>query len=93
MSAIVFEKVTKNFEKNTALLATDLKINEKEFTVFLGPSGCGKTTILRLIARLEIFFKIFCYLFKNNSGNFFIFFLCFSCICSTATSSLREFYE
>ena len=38
MSAIVFEKVTKNFEKNTALLATDLKINEKEFTVFLGPT-------------------------------------------------------
>ena len=62
MSAIVFEKVTKNFEKNTALLATDLKINEKEFTVFLGPSGCGKTTILRLIAGLE----------TVSSGNIFI---------------------
>ena len=34
MSAIVFEKVTKNFEKNTALLATDLKINEKNLQFF-----------------------------------------------------------
>ena len=58
----VFEKVTKNFEKNTALFATDFKIKKKEFTVFLGPSGCGKTTILRLIAGLE----------TVSSGNIFI---------------------
>lgn len=31
----------------------DLKVNDKEFIVFLGPSGCGKTTTMRMIAGLE----------------------------------------
>ena len=31
----------------------NLKVNDKEFIVFLGPSGCGKTTTLRMIAGLE----------------------------------------
>ena len=57
MSAIVFEKVTKNFEKNTALLATDLKINEKEFTVFLGPSGCDRYYCKQLTPGLKICLK------------------------------------
>ena len=30
-----------------------LKINNKEFIVFVGPSGCGKSTTLRMIAGLE----------------------------------------
>lgn len=30
-----------------------MKINNKEFIVFVGPSGCGKSTTLRMIAGLE----------------------------------------
>jgi multiple sugar transport system ATP-binding protein len=30
-----------------------MKINDKEFIVFVGPSGCGKSTTLRMIAGLE----------------------------------------
>ena len=30
-----------------------MKIEDKEFIVFVGPSGCGKSTTLRMIAGLE----------------------------------------
>ena len=31
----------------------DMKIEDREFIVFVGPSGCGKSTTLRMIAGLE----------------------------------------
>ncbi len=40
----------------------NLKIEDKEFIVFVGPSGCGKSTTLRMIAGLE----------DISSGEFYI---------------------
>ena len=31
----------------------NLKVEDKEFIIFVGPSGCGKSTTLRMIAGLE----------------------------------------
>jgi multiple sugar transport system ATP-binding protein len=31
----------------------NMKVEDKEFIIFVGPSGCGKTTTLRMIAGLE----------------------------------------
>jgi multiple sugar transport system ATP-binding protein len=31
----------------------DLRLEDREFVVFVGPSGCGKSTLLRLVAGLE----------------------------------------
>ena len=31
----------------------NMKVEDKEFIVFVGPSGCGKSTTLRMIAGLE----------------------------------------
>jgi multiple sugar transport system ATP-binding protein len=31
----------------------DLRVEDREFAVFVGPSGCGKSTLLRMIAGLE----------------------------------------
>ena len=36
-----------------AVFDFNLKIQDKEFIVFVGPSGCGKSTTLRMIAGLE----------------------------------------
>ena len=36
-----------------AVFDFNLKINDKEFIIFVGPSGCGKSTTLRMIAGLE----------------------------------------
>lgn len=62
MHEVVFEKVTKKFEKVVAVNGVSFQVNEGEFFTLLGPSGCGKTTILRLIAGLEI----------PQSGNIYI---------------------
>jgi phosphate transport system ATP-binding protein len=39
-------------DKNHILKNINLKIPEKQITVFLGPSGCGKTTLLKSLNRL-----------------------------------------
>lgn len=62
MHEVVFEKVTKKFEKVVAVNNVSFQVNEGEFFTLLGPSGCGKTTILRLVAGLEI----------PQSGNIYI---------------------
>jgi len=62
MHEVVFEKVTKKFEKVIAVNKVSFQVNEGEFFTLLGPSGCGKTTILRLIAGLEL----------PQSGNIYI---------------------
>jgi len=51
---IKFEKVTKIYPVNTAVLKdVTFEINEGEFVSIIGKSGAGKTTITRLILGLE----------------------------------------
>jgi multiple sugar transport system ATP-binding protein len=53
MSGVTYDHVTKEFGNVVAVNDLDLKVDDKEFLVFVGPSGCGKTTALRLLAGLE----------------------------------------
>ncbi len=53
MASVTYEHVFKEFGTVTAVNDLNLKIDDKEFLVFVGPSGCGKTTALRLLAGLE----------------------------------------
>lgn len=53
MSSVTYEHVYKHFGDVVAVNDLDIKIEDKEFLVFVGPSGCGKTTSLRLLAGLE----------------------------------------
>ena len=51
---IKFEKVTKIYPPNTAVLKdVTFEINEGEFVSIIGKSGAGKTTLTRLILGLE----------------------------------------
>ena len=53
MAEIDFEHVSKRFDDTLAVDDFDLRIEDREFMVFVGPSGCGKTTALRMLAGLE----------------------------------------
>ncbi|MGY0398508.1 MAG: ABC transporter ATP-binding protein [Ostreibacterium sp.] len=53
MTTLELKKITKQFDKVDVIKGIDLKIEDKEFVVFVGPSGCGKSTILRMIAGLD----------------------------------------
>ncbi|MDY0214396.1 MAG: sn-glycerol-3-phosphate ABC transporter ATP-binding protein UgpC [Bacilli bacterium] len=55
MAKVELVGIHKMYEGNTKYSVSDfnLKIEEKEFIVFVGPSGCGKSTTLRMIAGLE----------------------------------------
>ncbi|MEG0034191.1 MAG: ABC transporter ATP-binding protein [Bacilli bacterium] len=55
MMEIELKNVYKVYEKNGLEVVKDfsLKIEDKEFIIFVGPSGCGKSTTLRMIAGLE----------------------------------------
>ena len=54
MAQVSLKSVSKSFPGNVwAIRDIDLKIENKEFIVFVGPSGCGKSTTLRIIAGLE----------------------------------------
>ena len=57
MSTIVFDRVTRVFERDgrqaTALDEVSFEVRDREFVAIVGPSGCGKTTCLRLAAGLE----------------------------------------
>ena len=46
------EKLTKRFDKLTAVDALDLEVREGEVFGFLGPNGAGKTTTIRLLSAL-----------------------------------------
>ena len=54
MASVTLEGVKKIYDhKVVAVQEFNLKIEDKEFVVFVGPSGCGKSTTLRMIAGLE----------------------------------------
>ena len=53
MANVTYNHVYKRWGDIVAVNDLTLKINDKEFLVFVGPSGCGKSTSLRLLAGLE----------------------------------------
>lgn len=55
MSHLELKNVYKQYDNSDRYSVNDfnIKIEEKEFIVFVGPSGCGKSTTLRMIAGLE----------------------------------------
>ena len=53
MCKIELRQLRKKFGEVEIIKGIDLRIEDKEFIVFVGPSGCGKSTLLRMIAGLE----------------------------------------
>jgi multiple sugar transport system ATP-binding protein len=53
MSRVLFDHVTKKFDRIEAVSDFDLEVADNEFVVLVGPSGCGKSTTLRMVAGLE----------------------------------------
>lgn len=53
MATIELTRVSKRFGPVETIRNVDLRLEDREFVVFVGPSGCGKSTLLRLIAGLE----------------------------------------
>ena len=54
MATMELKNINKIYDNNVqAVFDFNLKIEDKEFIVFVGPSGCGKSTTLRMIAGLE----------------------------------------
>lgn len=49
MSAIVFDKVWKEYGDHVVLERIDITIEPRAFVALVGPSGCGKTTFLRML--------------------------------------------
>ncbi|SFL53313.1 ABC transporter ATP-binding protein [Salibacterium qingdaonense] len=54
MAEIAMNQIKKVYDGGEAAVDDfNLKVEDKEFIVFVGPSGCGKSTTLRMIAGLE----------------------------------------
>jgi multiple sugar transport system ATP-binding protein len=54
MATLLLKDINKIYPNGVqAVFDFNLKIEDKEFIVFVGPSGCGKSTTLRMIAGLE----------------------------------------
>jgi multiple sugar transport system ATP-binding protein len=53
MAQLEIKSLTKSFGDTRVIKGVDLRVEDRDFCVFLGPSGCGKSTLLRLIAGLE----------------------------------------
>ncbi len=53
MAQLEIKALNKSFGDTHVIKGVDLRVEDREFCVFLGPSGCGKSTLLRLIAGLE----------------------------------------
>ncbi len=54
MASLELKNINKIYPNGVqAVFDFNLKIEDKEFIVFVGPSGCGKSTTLRMIAGLE----------------------------------------
>ncbi len=48
---IVFDNVTKHYEKNIGLENVSVRINKGDFVFLVGPSGAGKSTFVKLILK------------------------------------------
>jgi len=58
MAQVSLKNITKIYPGNVmAVSDVNLRVENKEFVVFVGPSGCGKSTTLRMIAGLETITK------------------------------------
>ena len=54
MANLSLEHIYKTYPNGyEAIKDFNLKIDDKEFIIFVGPSGCGKSTTLRMVAGLE----------------------------------------
>jgi ABC-2 type transport system ATP-binding protein len=53
LSAIILEKVTKQYGENCVLDGVDLRIAKGEFYALMGPNGSGKTTLISIIASVK----------------------------------------
>ena len=53
MCTVELQQLRKGFGPIEIIKGIDLKIEDREFVVFVGPSGSGKSTLLRMIAGLE----------------------------------------
>ncbi|MEG0296465.1 MAG: sn-glycerol-3-phosphate ABC transporter ATP-binding protein UgpC [Clostridium sp.] len=54
MAGLLLKNIDKEYDKGVKVVDNfNLKIEDREFIVFVGPSGCGKSTTLRMIAGLE----------------------------------------
>ncbi len=53
MATVELRKVRKSYGTAEIIKGVDLRLEDRELTVFVGPSGCGKSTLLRMIAGLE----------------------------------------
>ena len=51
---IIFDKISKNYDKISAIKDINLEFKKKETTAIIGSSGSGKSTLLRIINGLEI---------------------------------------
>jgi multiple sugar transport system ATP-binding protein len=53
MAELTFQHIAKRYGEVDVVGDFNLRVEDREFIVFLGPSGCGKSTILRMVAGLE----------------------------------------
>src|SRR5918997_6448313 len=53
MATVTLKNIHKAYGDVQIIKGVDLKVEDREFCVFVGPSGCGKSTLLRMIAGLE----------------------------------------
>ena len=53
MSAIIFDRVSKQFGDFTALNDISFRVEEGDFFALLGPNGAGKTTLISILAGLS----------------------------------------
>lgn len=51
-SVLILNKLSKNYDKMTAVDQIDLRVEKGEILGFLGPNGAGKTTTIKMIAGL-----------------------------------------
>src|SRR3954453_4455472 len=53
MATVTLKDIRKSYGEVQIIKGVDLKVDDRDFCVFVGPSGCGKSTLLRMIAGLE----------------------------------------